>query len=88
MDYRTLFILGIVWLPLGIATDNKAFLVVSLILLVLSLANRKEWNKNDRSWKDLSLKQKNIKLVIVGVLFLILIIGVVFFFLAERGMLI
>ena len=39
-DYKTFFILGICWLPLGIATDNYAFLVMGLAFMIFALLTR------------------------------------------------
>ena len=42
-DYRAFFILGIVWLPLGIATDIYAFTGIGAVFMILGLANRDKW---------------------------------------------
>ena len=42
-NYRAFFILGISFLPIGIATANPAFMVLGLVFLAISLINRKKW---------------------------------------------
>ncbi|MCP5093951.1 MAG: hypothetical protein GY943_00200 [Chloroflexi bacterium] len=42
-DYRLFFILGIIWLPMGIATDNSGLWVIGLVFLITGLANRDKW---------------------------------------------
>ena len=37
------FILGIVWLPLGIALKNPSFWGMAAVFLVVGLANRDKW---------------------------------------------
>ena len=42
-DYRVFFILGIVWLPLGIALKNPGFWGMAAVFLIVGLANRDKW---------------------------------------------
>jgi len=42
-DYSVFFILGVVWFPIGIATDNMAFFVLGLAYMAIGLANRDKW---------------------------------------------
>lgn len=48
-NYRRLFIIGICFIPIGVATtnlfNNPAFLIVSLIYMGIGLANRDKWQK-------------------------------------------
>lgn len=48
-DYRVFFILGLVWLPMGIATDNYAFTGIGAVFMIVGLANRDKW----QDWKKL-----------------------------------
>ncbi|MFC2162125.1 LPXTG cell wall anchor domain-containing protein [Candidatus Altiarchaeota archaeon] len=44
-NYKTLFILGITWLPLGIATGNNAFFIFGLCFMGLGIMNQDKWEK-------------------------------------------
>jgi hypothetical protein len=44
-DYRTLFMLGIVWFPLGIILDNFLFFIIGMAYLVIGLANKEKWRE-------------------------------------------
>ena len=45
-DYRAFFILGIVWLPLGITMDFPIFFILGLVYMGIGLANRDKWKKD------------------------------------------
>ena len=53
-NYQVFFILGILWIPIGIVfmieIDNPAFIGITgmgLIYMTIGLANRDKWEKND-----------------------------------------
>ena len=90
-DYRTFFIIGVTWLPmgiaLGIATDNPGFMglgAMGLVFMVIGLANRDKW-KEAPNWSDLPPGERNIRLflVLVGLVGL-LVLGVWVLWLAIR----
>ena len=56
-DYRVFFILGITWLPLGIATDNPGFLGMGAVFMAIGLANRSKWKKEPK-WSELDPKNE------------------------------
>ena len=82
-NYKAFFIVGITWVPLGIATQNYVFIFVGLVLLILGLTKKKEW-KNQPKWEELSQAEKKIKIALKIFLALILILGVVVYFLAGN----
>jgi hypothetical protein len=41
--YQAYFVIGIAFLPIGIATGNLAFFVIGLVFLIIGLTNRKKW---------------------------------------------
>ena len=82
-NYKILFIIGICWVPLGIATQNFVFIIVGLTFLIFGLFNRKSW-KNQPKWEELSQAEKKIKIALIIFLALILILGVVVYFLAGN----
>ena len=46
-EYRTFFIMGVAFLPIGIATGNAGFLAMGLIFIIMGITNREKWS-NDR----------------------------------------
>lgn len=86
-DYYTFFIIGLVWLPLGIITGNSTFWILGLVFFVIGLVNKDKWKKK-KSWDKLSKKEKRLIFlsILIGLLFLIL--GTVFYFLVKAGVII
>jgi len=81
-DYRIFFILGITWLPLGISTDNPAFLGLGALFMVLGLANRDKW-KEQPKWSEMDPARRKFKIaVIIGLT--VLLVGLVLFFLITK----
>ncbi len=76
-NYRTLFILGVVWLPIGISTSNHAFTALGVIFMIIGMANKKKW-RQEMKWKDLTIQQKKIKTGLMIVISLILVISVLY----------
>jgi len=73
IDYYALFILGIIWLPLGIPLKNPGLTIMGLVFIIISIANKGKWKKNHHSYSQLSkTKQRFIILtsIILGVLIL------------------
>lgn len=82
VDYYTLFIIGIIWMGLGIPIGNYAFSAIGLVLMIVGLVHKKEWKKNQMRWEKLSRKQKRMSLILLGILLLLVILTLVIFFLA------
>jgi hypothetical protein len=58
-DYRTLFIIGIVWLGAGVPAKNYALSAMGLVFLILGIINKDKWEKPVK-WDDLDPKQKKV----------------------------
>ena len=82
-NYRALFILGLVFLPLGISTDNYGFMAVSALFMIIGLANRKKWDK-PKKWSELSYTERRLKITLLIVLSLLLIFGMITFLIVEK----
>jgi len=81
-DYRVFFILGITWLPLGIATDNPAFWGMGAIFMVLGLANRDKW-KEQPNWSEMDPAKRKFKIfVIIGLT--VFLVGAILAFLIAK----
>ena len=82
-NFKAFFIIGITWIPIGIATQNYVFMVAGLAFMILGFMKKKEW-KDQPKWEDLSPAEKKMKLALIIFLALILILGVVLYFIASR----
>ena len=81
-NYRALFILGVTWLPIGIATDNPGLWGMGAVFMIARAVNKDKWGKETK-WADLSPQAKQIKLIVVGGLIVVLLAAVAFYFLSK-----
>lgn len=84
-DYYSLFLIGVVWLVIGIPLQNYVLSAIGMILMTVGLANKKKWQKR-KKWNELNPKEKNAKIIIMIILFVLFIVGLIFFFLTEKGL--
>ena len=82
-NFKAFFIIGITWIPIGIATQNYVFMIAGLAFMIMGIMKKKEW-KDQPKWEDLSPAEKKMKLALIIFLALILILGVVFYFIASN----
>ncbi len=66
-DYRTLFMVGIIFLPMGLGRENRIFLLLSFAFITIGLINKKKWKK-ELKFGDLPSGKKKFKIVILTVL--------------------
>ena len=78
-DYRAFFIIGVAFIPIGIGTDNYAFIGLGVIYILLGLKNRKTWGKKIKP----SEKEAKDKLKLFYVLLGLLILAVLIFFFIQ-----
>ncbi len=76
-DYYTLFILGILWLPIGISMENYALFFMGLAFLIAGILNKDKWRKPEENWKNLTENEKKLKILLLIILGLLLISGLV-----------
>ena len=83
-DYYNLFIIGMIWFCAGVPLKNYALTILGLVFMLLGIMNKDKWKKNRRTWKNLSKKQKRIKMIVVGILTLLLLAGIIVLFLSKK----
>ncbi len=54
-DYRTFFIMGVAFIPIGIATDNYAFSIIGLVFIILGATNRDKWRNTQEKVENRTL---------------------------------
>lgn len=87
VDYYSLFIMSIIWLATGILLGNSALWILGIVFLVISLSNKDKWKKNRADWKKITKKQKDILYIATAMLFLLLVAGIIVFWLTRAGLL-
>lgn len=82
-DYYNLFVIGLLWLPIGIATKNYAFATVGLVFITIGLIHKKEWEKNRIACANLTEDEKRRNNMLAVAAFLIA--ALLAFYLAIRS---
>ena len=80
-DYYSFFIMGIIWIAIGIPLNNKFLWIFGAILFIIGIVNKKKWKENRVKWDDLTEKEKKVRKWLIGLALLLLVLGVLFFFL-------
>ena len=81
LDFYAVFIIGFVWLITGIPIQNYILSLIGLIFFVLGLYHKDDWDINKTTWSNLGLKEKIMKITLIGTLIIILISGIIIYFL-------
>ena len=92
-DYYALFLMGAVWLPFGIImsiTDSDSsvgsiFFILGLVYFLVGLSHRKEWKKNHTPFNKLSKRRQRFKIAIFIILGILLLVGLVVFYVMGLG---
>jgi hypothetical protein len=88
-DYKTLFTLGVVWLPFGIVmrffggasnSIGTIFATLGFFYLVIGLANKDKWEKRKATTKE----QKRMLWFTIAGLILFIILGIIYLFLKLK----
>ena len=85
VDYYSLFIMGIIWIAAGIPLDNFVLWGLGIVFFVAGLVNKDKWKKNRTDWKKITKKQKKILYIAIAMLFLLLVAGIIVFWLMQAG---
>jgi putative Mn2+ efflux pump MntP len=81
-DYRTLFIIGVIWIPFGVALNNMAMWGLGLVFMISGLVNKKKWEK-PKKWNELSPAEKKIKRTLFWTAMLLLVVSIAMYFYVD-----
>ena len=87
VDYYSLFIIGVIWVAVGILLNNSALWILGFVFFAIGLANKDKWKKNRADWKKITKKQRNILYIATAMLFLLLVAGIIVFWSTRAGLL-
>jgi hypothetical protein len=85
VDYYSLFIMGLIWIAVGIPMNNSALWIIGIVFFTLGIVNKDKWKKNKMNWKKMNKRQKNILYISIAMLFLLLVAGIIMFWLTKAG---
>ncbi|MDX1378648.1 MAG: hypothetical protein R3307_07350 [Anaerolineales bacterium] len=83
-DYRAFFILGISFLPIGIATENPGLWGMGAVFMILGAVNRNKW-KDQPKWSELEPGRRSFKLIIIGLLTVLLMTALLLYLFAKAN---
>ena len=78
VDYYSLFIIGLIWIAVGVPLNNSALWIIGIVFFILGVTNKDKWKKMNK-------RQKNILYIAVAMLFLLLVAGIIVFWLTKAG---
>ncbi len=76
-NYRSLFFIGLCWIPLGVAIKNPLFYLLGAAFIIIAVLNRDKWRK-EKSWSEHTPAEKRIKIALVSIIAILLIIMILF----------
>jgi multisubunit Na+/H+ antiporter MnhB subunit len=80
VDYYSLFIIGVIWLVVGLALFNHALWIIGLVIAVFGLYHRNDWQRNRRkSWHKITDMEMLIITAGLMVIIAILVVGLSIF---------
>lgn len=85
VDYYSLFVMGIIWLPFGLIIKNNIFTVLGLVFLLTGLMHKKDWKKNRKTFSKMDKFEKRITIAILIIGLLFLALGILVYFLLQKG---
>lgn len=77
-NYKTFFVIGLIWLPTGIATKNYGLLGMGLAFSIMGLVNKEKWQE-EKVEADLTLSKK---IMMVG-LTVLLVVGMISYYILK-----
>lgn len=84
IDYRTLLILGCIWLALSLPAKNYLLTLVGIIYIIFALVNKKHWCEVDKTkWQKMSKDQRAYQAMAMFGLVAILLMGMASVFLIK-----
>jgi hypothetical protein len=72
-NYKVFFIIGLTWIPLGIATENYVFTIAGIVMMIVGLSRKKEWRQEPK-WSELPPQVKRLKLIVITVITVVLLV--------------
>jgi len=88
-DYYSFFWIGLIWTIFGIFSwirynEFNYLFAIGIIFLILGLVNKDKWKKNHRTWKQLSKSERKWRMWIIIILGILVLIGLIAFFLVLK----
>ena len=80
IDYYSFFIMGVIWLVIGLPFRNWTLVVLGAVFTVVGFVNKKKWKQNRVTWNDLTKQEKKLRIWIFSILGVLLLIGLIVYY--------
>ena len=70
VDYYALFILGIIWLPIGALIENYTFVAIGAVLTLVGILNKSRWRTNRKYVNKMGDRERLVITIVTGLLVL------------------
>jgi len=77
-NYYALFLLGLVFFIIGLATDNYMLWILGIIFFIIGITHKGKWKKR-KAWTTMNKKERKVSVILMIILGVLVITGVVFF---------
>ncbi|VVB74463.1 Uncharacterised protein [Candidatus Tiddalikarchaeum anstoanum] len=77
VDYYSIFIMGVIWLIIGIPLNNSALWELGFIFTIIGLVNKDNWRKDRYDWSKLSRAEIKTRIIIISVGVILAIAGII-----------
>ena len=79
-DYYALYVMGLIWLIVGIPFRNWGLSIIGFLFMLDGVANRSKWKENKKYWKGLNKKSDEVKLItrLAIVLFVVITVLIIY----------
>jgi hypothetical protein len=78
-DYFSIFIMGLLWIVIGLPTQNYALMSLGITSIIVGLLHKKSWKKNRLKWKHLDDHEKLVQLALMILVMLMLAVFLIFY---------
>jgi hypothetical protein len=86
-DYYALFVIGLTWVAIGLPLENYILFIIGVAFTAAGLINKDRWKKNRITWGKLKKEEKIVKGFVIFGLTVFIVVGLVVFYLVEKGVL-
>lgn len=85
-DYYSFFIMGIIWMPVGIAVGNMGLWSLGLIFTLIGLLNRKKWKSSKDIYSNVTKEESRFNKILIFIFSLVFLAGLAVYFLLRLGL--
>ena len=82
-DYYSFFIMGILWLIIGMPIKNYILSGLGLLFGFVGILNKHRWKEHHKTWEQLNSNERRVKVCLIIGLFTFVLLGFVLLFIVQ-----